>query len=1234
MKITLFERWRRKGTKHGTTRRRPAQRRRLGMEALETRQLLSGNGLTGHAPHDINGDGYLNLGDVIKIVSYYNTFGSGPVASQLAVNTGHASSLSSSSTSSSGVTNPEDMDVNGDGFINLTDVIQEIQAFSNPTQLASYILVPTLGDSIATETPLNGQSIVVGTTFYIDVMVQDTRTDPNNNNQPFPYNGVAAGQVDVSYTPDASNPGAVAPTVPNVVQFDATKYPAPGSASARVNFGTPGVLTNVQGSEVPLGGTGGFTPLGAAPVLLNRIKMTATQAGVVNFTSGILHAGYVTYLASASGGTTADDALALTNDQLQFGNASVTIVTAPPVPATLGGTVYVDSNGNSVFDAGDSGLANVGVQLYDNSDNAIGAPQLTDSSGNYSFTNLQPGTYKVKEIQPSGFFETAVNVGKVDGVTTGTSSNFDTISSIVLASASTGTGYNFGVQAPVGLSGIAYVDLNGDNAFNGADTGLANVSVQLFNAQNQPVGAPHITSSNGSYSFTGLVPGTYTLVETPPTGAFSTGVNVGSINGTPTGTANGTDTIQTIALGSGAAGTGYNFALLQFATIAGTEYIDNDASNTLTNGDTPLAGVTMQLLDAGNQVIASTTTASNGTYSFQVKPGTYAIHETAPGNGLIPTASTVGTVSGSPVGVQVGVDTITTIVLASGAAGTGYNFATQSNVPPLAEVKLEATQLDGSPLPAVIPGGMKFWVYEYVTDLRQPSSDARGIQEAYTTITFDHSQFVVASPLAFEGEYQFAQRPASGTPTDLTNVGAFAGTSSLPALSLPDGTAKLLVFRVQLQAIAAGTSSIIVGQPTSTPADPLGIYLFPLPPATNSSPLLTSQIHFIGLNSLQSTQPNVLSVDAQEEATRGTVAGTTTPMNFTFHLTEPTTAPITVNYTTQIQAGDNAVGGATASTVGADYVLPNYDGQHPNVGRFVIPAGTSGDFTIPLIDVIGNPLNQADKKFHLVLTSADNNLALSPTALSSQAVIHSGVALPTISVLPASGTMGGFATFNVTLSAHSGQVVTVHYQTQATTPQSAIPGTDFEVKSGDITFNPSDVSLTKQIQVALPLDVNEVPPTFFEFVISSASNAVLPGGGTQQTVLGTILPLAASSLSGYVYFDQNLNGLRDSGETGYLGVTLKLDGTDVYGHAVHLSTTTSTSGYYSFGTLVKGAYTLTEEQPKILLQGHDNIGTQGGTSPATNTFQINLDAGVSGTDNNFGENGIDPNALWTSTFLG
>ena len=35
--------------------------------------------------------------------------------------------------------------------------------------------------------------------------------------------------------------------------------------------------------------------------------------------------------------------------------------------------------------------------------------------------------------------------------------------------------------------------------------------------------------------------------------------------------------------------------------------------------------------------------------------------------------------------------------------------------------------------------------------------------------------------------------------------------------------------------------------------------------------------------------------------------------------------------------------------------------------------------------------------------------------------------------------------FNVTLSAHSGQVVTVNYQTLPTNPQSAVPGTDYVV---------------------------------------------------------------------------------------------------------------------------------------------------------------------------------------------
>ena len=95
-----------------------------------------------------------------------------------------------------------------------------------------------------------------------------------------------------------------------------------------------------------------------------------------------------------------------------------------------------------------------------------------------------------------------------------------------------------------------------------------------------------------------MQPGTYTLEETPPAGAFATVANVGSINGSPVGTATNTSTISTIALGSGGAGPDITSGSRNSASVSGTEYIDNDANNVFDSGDSPVAGVTISLTDA------------------------------------------------------------------------------------------------------------------------------------------------------------------------------------------------------------------------------------------------------------------------------------------------------------------------------------------------------------------------------------------------------------------------------------------------------------------------------------------------------------------------------------------------------------------------------------------------------------------------------------------------------------
>lgn len=119
-------------------------------------------------------------------------------------------------------------------------------------------------------------------------------------------------------------------------------------------------------------------------------------------------------------------------------------------------------------------------------------------------------------------------------------------------------------------------------------------------------------------------------------------------------------------------------------------------------------------------------------------------------------------------------------------------------------------------------------------------------------------------------------------------------------------------------------------------------------------------------------------------------------------------------------------------------------------------------------------------------------------------------------------------------------------------------------------------------------------------------------------------PPPPSSLSGYVYLDADENGLRDSSEQGIADVTLQLQGVDDRGQAVLLTTTTDANGFYRFGNLRPGTYSIQETQPSGFFDGQDVVGSQGGRLDNDRLFDINLLAGVDGSENNFGE--LQPNA--------
>jgi len=133
----------------------------------------------------------------------------------------------------------------------------------------------------------------------------------------------------------------------------------------------------------------------------------------------------------------------------------------PPTPGTIAGSAFIDTNGNGALDTGEA-LASGRTIYIDSNNNAVldagEANTVTDASGQYSFS-VNPGTYTVRQIVPSGWYQTvpANNAGRSATVTSG----------------NTTTLFAFGSAQYSSISGSVFRDSNGNGLWDTGETALS-----------------------------------------------------------------------------------------------------------------------------------------------------------------------------------------------------------------------------------------------------------------------------------------------------------------------------------------------------------------------------------------------------------------------------------------------------------------------------------------------------------------------------------------------------------------------------------------------------------------------------------------------------------------------------------------------------------------------------------------------------------------------------------------
>jgi uncharacterized repeat protein (TIGR01451 family) len=345
--------------------------------------------------------------------------------------------------------------------------------------------------------------------------------------------------------------------------------------------------------------------------------------------------------------------------------------------ASLQGFVYLDVTVDGTRTVGvDIGLPGVTLELKGMDDMGQSVLLTTTVSvspdGAYSFNNLRPGTYEVREIQPitPSVFDGTVTIGAVGYVSAPTaptvanngtlisedasiaSGSGEGVAGIVLGSGGAGTNYNFGEVPRLSIAGRVILDADRSGGITGAETNIPGLTttITLCRDTSNPctnVAATTVTSGvTGAYQFNDLTPGTYYVLEDQPLAYASTSANTIPVTLT---TSN--------AIGKNFFETG--------ADISGTVYSDNDASGNLAGSDTGINLVSMKLcltssLPACASPVATASTSPTGSYTFANVPAppaldSYVIVEnetTGPLLAFNNGTATIGTLTGSAMSVS------------------------------------------------------------------------------------------------------------------------------------------------------------------------------------------------------------------------------------------------------------------------------------------------------------------------------------------------------------------------------------------------------------------------------------------------------------------------------------------------------------------------------------------------------------------------------------------------------
>ncbi|MBM4166777.1 MAG: hypothetical protein FJ218_07690, partial [Ignavibacteria bacterium] len=257
---------------------------------------------------------------------------------------------------------------------------------------------------------------------------------------------------------------------------------------------------------------------------------------------------------------------------------------------SISGIAFDDVDGNGVKNVGEPGIEDWKIYLSGDAIDSV----LSDADGNYSFSNLYPGSYVISAEVQTNWVQTLPTLPDYNYVELNNGEN--------------ATEQNFGNFRLGSISGLKFNDVNGNGTKDNGENVLSGWMIYLYSPDINTLVDSMATDDEGGFLFTDLFAETYLVREKMQSGWMQTTSNPDDVHIT-----------------SGLFAKNLKFGNFQLGTISGKKFNDVIGDGILDAND---VGVQNWKIKLSGAVTDSTITDANGNYTFaNLGAGNYSVSE-------------------------------------------------------------------------------------------------------------------------------------------------------------------------------------------------------------------------------------------------------------------------------------------------------------------------------------------------------------------------------------------------------------------------------------------------------------------------------------------------------------------------------------------------------------------------------------------------------------------------------